>query len=680
MTYLGKMMMSLKHAFVALILSAFSACAISCGGNSDGRPRTQAQLMQFIRFNDSIITVNADAAEMCDSMMAAAPDSLTYYEYYILKGRHLLQTDNPDSAVRMAWRTRTFARRQQPTKRTLALEALANSTEAGYCHLLRLDAAKAIALNTAAFEQIMSSDLIYYSPEMAANLADAYIAADDLPSGAKWYRKALLLVDSLNLPEWKNTTLYMGLGQIYTTMQDYETARLYYEKSEELFDQMKPNMQSYFLNNFGNYFYYRHDYSSALKMFRRLQAHLKDTGAENTYDMYLCSVNMADIFLSLGMADSAECYVDKAAGYFEKNNVQAGVYYANTIKIGIALKRRDFASVRRILGSERSEVPYVQSLKNIRSGYLQEYFVQTGDFKSAYRNLKDNLAQNDSLEHNRTHMRASEIMLRFTEDTLKLHHQLEINKKDVQVSKSRAAITISTSITLSMAVLIVCGFIVSRKRKIQTRMEMLTLKLNNTRQRISPHFVSNVLNARIGSADNNDPDTLMRLARLIRANLDMTAKPCVTLKEELDFITDYIKLEKILVGEDFDCCISAPDKETLESVHIPAMFIQILVENAIKHGIKNNPGRKRLDVEIECTSAGTTIAVTDNGPGFNITRNGNNRSKNGLRIINHTIAIVNQENKGAEKMTFSIGNVGDADGRPHGCRAVISIPRNIKFI
>ena len=50
---------------------------------------------------------------------------------------------------------------------------------------------------------------------------------------------------------------------------------------------MKPNMQSYFLNNYGNYFYFKHDYANALSTFRRLQKHIKDSGAGDTYDMYV---------------------------------------------------------------------------------------------------------------------------------------------------------------------------------------------------------------------------------------------------------------------------------------------------------------------------------------------------------------------------------------------------------
>ena len=671
---------ALKIIRISIFCCILLCVNIACDDKPGNNTRSPEQLAQFIRFNDSIIRPDTNAPALCDSMMSIAADSLTYYDYYILKGRYYLLSDKPDSALDIARRTRTFAKRQAPTPRTLGLEALANSTEAGFYHLLRRDTPKSIKLNTTAYEQILESDLKYYSPEMAANLADAYIAADDLPNGAKWYRRALLLVDSLNLPEAKSTTLYMGLGQIYTTMEDFSNARYYYEKTEEHFRLMKPNMQSYFLNNYGNYYYFKHDYNNALKIFRRLQTHLRKTNAESTYDMYLCSINMADIFLNLGMTDSAETYVNKVFGYFEANKVAAGIYYANTIRIGIALKRQDYADITQILDSEKSPAPYVQAIKNIRSKYLQEYYVQTGNYKKAYENLLSNLQQNDSMEHNRTHMRSAEIMMRFDEDTLKLHHQLALNEKDAQVNKSRAAITIALSIMLTMAFIIAYGIIYLRKRRIQTKMEVLTLKLYNTRQRISPHFVFNVLNAQIGSASDKDAGILLSLARLIRANLEMTAKAYITLNDELNFIKEYVGLERILIGKDFCVNIIAPDTATLKEVRIPAMMIQILVENSIKHGIKNIDGPKRLDITADCSTPVTIVTVADNGHGIDITKMDDTGKKNGLSIITHTIAIINQENYGANKMTFNIGNTYDAEGNVTGCKAILTIPRTVKYI
>ena len=51
----------------------------------------------------------------------------------------------------------------------------------------------------------------------------------------------------------------MGLGRIYTSLGDFDQARDFYEMTDRRFGELKPNMQSYFLNNYGNYYYFHYD-------------------------------------------------------------------------------------------------------------------------------------------------------------------------------------------------------------------------------------------------------------------------------------------------------------------------------------------------------------------------------------------------------------------------------------
>jgi LytS/YehU family sensor histidine kinase len=193
----------------------------------------------------------------------------------------------------------------------------------------------------------------------------------------------------------------------------------------------------------------------------------------------------------------------------------------------------------------------------------------------------------------------------------------------------------------------------------------------NTRQRVSPHFVFNVLNSRMMHTDQQEADQLMKLTKLIRANLDLTRKNIVTLSEELDFVSQYVEIEKQFIGEDFEFSIQAPDREPLEEIRIPSMMVQILTENAILHGLKNKDGKKRLWIQITKDSEQTRISVNDNGPGFDILRYNSKRTRTGLNIIRTTISIINQENY-ANKMSFDIRN-------DNGCHAILTIPHDIHF-
>lgn len=77
------------------------------------------------------------------------------------------------------------------------------------------------------------------------------------------------------------------------------------------------------------------------------------------------------------------------------------------------------------------------NLVNIRQRYLREYYAKTGNYKKAYENLMGSIERNDSLKHNTANMRTSEIMMRYTQDTLKLHHQIVLQGKDADIRRVR---------------------------------------------------------------------------------------------------------------------------------------------------------------------------------------------------------------------------------------------------
>ena len=107
-----------------------------------------------------------------------------------------------------------------------------------------------------------------------------------------------------------------------------------------------------------------------------------------------------------------------------------------------------------------------------------------------------------------------------------------------------------------------------RKRRLQTYMQLMQLKLANARSRISPHFIFNVLNNSISKTGSRDADELMALTKLIRANLKMSDKYYVSLKEELGFVRYYISVERSSIGDDFEFSIEAPPDDVLQNVMV----------------------------------------------------------------------------------------------------------------
>ena len=641
------------------------------GGDCYEGQRTAEERQQYQALNDSMAHMTPRALTLIGKAMNDAKDSLTWYDYYLLYGRHYLLTEHPDSLLPYAERTLRFVQDVKPqTPRTRGLTAWALSAKAAYLYLMHHDADSIIGLYQRAYDLMMESDMKENLPDLSANLGDVYVAKDDMPEGARWYRRALFLADSLKLPASQNLTLYMGLGRIYTTLKDFEQAREYYEMADERFDEMKPNMQSYFLNNYGNYFYYNRQYDEALKMFMRLKRHIEQYNAENNFDMYLCKINLADVYLNLGKADSASYYVREPETYFEKHGVDIGTYYAHTIRIGIALLQKQYGEIGKILREEGDLHVTDNNMLGIRQRYMSRYYANVGDYHVAYNELRDNTHRRDSAESHTRQLRASDIMIQLTEDTLRLHHQLAMKEREASYARIRSTLWGFVALLIIVTLLFVLRLNYERKRRLQTHLDILTLRLSNARQRISPHFVFNVLNSRMSKTDQQEGDQLLTLARLIRSNLDLTTQTYVTLAEELDFVRQYVEVERSLIGEDFTFSIEAPGREKLERVVLPSMLIQIMTENAIIHGLKNREGEKRLLISVVQDDKDTRISVIDNGPGFDI-RKASERTRTGLSIIRTTLAAVNEQNK-KSKMRYDVAN-------DNGCHATLIIPYDLKL-
>lgn len=611
---------------------------------------------------------------------------MEYHEYLLRLANFYWLSDRPERADTLINRIINFVNRQDngyyaqhniySTPRLNTMMASALSCKAARNHNFHRDPGKTLQFYKESYRLYQHSNNEKELPFVCANIADAYIQLNDIPNAARCYRRALFLVDSLKQPEHSNITLYMGLAQIYLTLNDFETAKHYYDETERFFDLMLPPMQAYYVNNLGNYYYFRKDYHKALDTFLRLKRVIIKNGMQNNFDMYLCKVNLADVYLNLNQTDSAQHYLDEVEPFFRKNGDPAGIYYCNTIRIGIATKRGDFNEVRRVANGDKDGEKDVQySMVNIRNRYMRQFYEHTNNYRMAYETLKRDQSYTDSLEHNRSNMRSAEIMARFRADTLQLHHDLALEHKNAEIQRAHTMTTGAILTAVVLVLLLIMWYMYTRKKQLQNQVNIMNLKLNNVRNRISPHFMFNVLNNKIVNSGEKEASELMELARLIRTNLDMSSQPYMMLDKELEFVQQYIRVERYLLGDDFKFIIDVADDADIAKVKIPSMFLQILTENAIVHGLKGMEGEKRLRIYIARENNLTIISVEDNGPGFNARRA--LKKGTGLGIISQTIAVTNERNK--QKMRFEISNREDSNNQIIGCKATLKIPDCITF-
>lgn len=143
-------------------------------------------------------------------------------------------------------------------------------------------------------------------------------------------------------------------------------------------------------------------------------------------------------------------------------------------------------------------------------------------------------------------------------------------------------------------------------------------ELNALRAQINPHFLFNALNT-IVSYSREDPDTtrrlLVRLADLFRSSIYCSGQ-MVSFQEEYHNLKNYLFIEqarfqgKLQVIYDID--------PPVLKVNIPALSVQPLVENAVRHGIqkKAGPGTLTLQARLDFLALRIVIQVKDDGVGM----------------------------------------------------------------
>ena len=149
------------------------------------------------------------------------------------------------------------------------------------------------------------------------------------------------------------------------------------------------------------------------------------------------------------------------------------------------------------------------------------------------------------------------------------------------------------------------------KQLAEAQVDALTSQLN-------PHFMFNSLHsiASLVRADQREDAINMigGLGELLRQSIEKSQVTLVSLDEEIDFIKKYLSIEKIRFGENLNIEYQI-DSDTLKE-KVPRFILQPLVENALKHGLRDLENEAILKVEARKNEDWLSINIKDNGKGF----------------------------------------------------------------
>ncbi|MCF8403906.1 MAG: histidine kinase [Bacteroidales bacterium] len=216
-----------------------------------------------------------------------------------------------------------------------------------------------------------------------------------------------------------------------------------------------------------------------------------------------------------------------------------------------------------------------------------------------------------------------------------------------------------------------------QKRNARAEREKIELQLKTIKNQIDPHFAFNAINMIGSMVYKNDPDTVYdyfsRFAHLIRNTLKDSEKIARPLKDELEFVKNYLEIQKSRFKNKFEFEVIIGES-TDQNFQVPKMIIQAYVENAIKHGLMNKEGKGLVSITIFQDSNQLSISVKDDGIGRTKAAEFNKSStKRGMAIIRQIFDLYKKIYP--YQITQTIKDLLDDKGDASGTEVILTITK-----
>ncbi|MDO4622389.1 MAG: histidine kinase [Eubacteriales bacterium] len=194
------------------------------------------------------------------------------------------------------------------------------------------------------------------------------------------------------------------------------------------------------------------------------------------------------------------------------------------------------------------------------------------------------------------------------------------------------------------------------------------MKMNAMGEQLQPQYLYNILGviAQLEGTPTETRNALMDFSRYLRGNMELLGnRDLIPFAGELNHIRTYVSLEQLRFEEKLQM---EYDIETVDFM-VPALSVQMMVENAIKHGITPKDGQGRIRLSVRKTGKMIGITVEDDGVGFDTSLKKNDgRTHVGLESTRERLRILS---KGTMDINSEIGK---------GTKVVIQIPEGGKRI
>ena len=194
-------------------------------------------------------------------------------------------------------------------------------------------------------------------------------------------------------------------------------------------------------------------------------------------------------------------------------------------------------------------------------------------------------------------------------------------------------------------------------------------QLDALRRQIEPHFLFNTLNAVTGLVREGKNETavsmIAELSDFMRRVLNDSSRQEVALSEEVEFAQRYLKIQKVRFAERLQLSVDVPSELLL--ARVPALILQPIVENAVKHGIAKRAQGGKIHIAAFRSDGSLTLRVYNDGPGLPAN---SETMQSGIGIANMRTRL-----RGLYGDAFALRLQNQASGgEPGGVEVSVSVP------
>jgi hypothetical protein len=349
---------------------------------------------------------------------------------------------------------------------------------------------------------------------------------------------------------------------------------------------------------------------------------------------------------------NALSYIDSAIFYAKKTTVPTNL---SSLYFAKAWDHLDLKQYPEAIAWQDSSIYHAEKYEHRTPATMNIYgegaklFEQAGNLPKSYKAFKIYAHIKDSLFTIKKTEKINELEQRYNKAK---------NEKTIKELAQQKQIYLLLALA-GLLGLVVLGFFI-RQQALKSKQQIMETEQRLNRARMNPHFFFNALSslqafALQGNDGKSIATNLSKFSHIMRETLESTYKDYVTLEQEIDFLGEYMSLQKMRFPQKFSYTIQLNENIEADETLIPSMILQPFIENCIEHGFVGIDYEGKIMISFNTEAKDLLVIITDNGIGLATTaKEDNEHISRASQIIRDRIFLLNIKLK--TKATFSVDN------------------------